>query len=126
MKFRIVSCVVYSLDFAHLHVGFLENERPSVQDLNRYVTRKFATDWCDIGIELGLEIDVLNVIEKENCHQSVVCFQKTLNKWAMLNTNNATWKSLEVALTNVNRIKLGLGPVDDIYGKEWHYHHSIY
>ena len=60
--------------------------------------------------------DVLDIIEKDNHQQSVPCFQKTLNKW-LSTDNNATWKALEVALTNVNRIKNGLDPVDDVYGK---------
>ena len=87
-------------------------------DLNRYVTRKYATDWYDIGIELGLELDVLNIIKKSNSQDCVACFKNTLDKWLKLNTDDATWKTLEVALTNVNRANLGLGPVDDMYGKD--------
>ena len=63
----------------------LGNERPTMRDLNRYVTKKFATDWYDIGIELGLELDLLDIIKKDNPQQSVTCFQKTLNKWLKLN-----------------------------------------
>ena len=73
-----------------------------MRDLNRYVTRKYAIDWYDIGIELGLELDV-NIIEKDNPQQSVTCFQRTLDKWLKLSTDDATWRTLEVALTNVNR-----------------------
>ena len=78
---------------------------------------KYATKWYDIGIELGLELDVLEIIKTDNPQQSVNCFQKTLDKWLKLNNDDATWKTLEVALTNVNRAKLGLDPVDDLYGK---------
>ena len=92
-----------------------------MRDLNRYVTRKYATDWYDIGIELGLELDVLDIIQKDNPQQSITCFQKTLDKWLKLNYHGATWKILEVTLTNVNRAKLGLDPVDDVYGKGMHY-----
>ena len=86
-----------------------------MKDLNRYVTRKHAIDWYDIGIELGLELDVLDIIKEDNPQQSVACFRKTLDKWLKLNTDDATWKTLEVALTNINRAKLGLDPVDDVY-----------
>ena len=44
-----------------------------------------------------------------------MCFHRTLNQWLQL---DATWKTLEVALTNMNRAKLGLDPVDDVYGKD--------
>ena len=87
-----------------------------MRDLNRYVM-KYATNWHDIGIELGLDLDVLDIIEKDHSQQSVKCFQKTLDKWLKLNTIDVTWKTLEVALTNVNRTNLGLNPVDDVYGK---------
>ena len=93
-----------------------ENERPTMKDLNRYVTKKYATDWYDIGIELGLELDVLDIIENDHPLRGKTCFQKTLDKWLKLNTNDATWRSLEVALTNVNRANLKLDPVDDVYG----------
>ena len=88
-----------------------------MKDLNRYVTRKYAIDWYNVGIELGLELDV-HIIENDNPQQSVNCFQKTLDNWLQLNTDNATWKILEVALTNVNRAKLGLDPVNSIFGKD--------
>ena len=88
-----------------------------MKDLNRYVTKKYATDWHDIGLELDLEFDVLEIIKKDNPQQSVTCFQTTLDKWLKLNGNDATWKKLEVALTNVNRANLKLGPVDDVYSK---------
>ena len=86
--------------------------------LNRYVTRKYASDWEDIGMELGLELDVLKIITRDNTLQSIACLRETLNKWLKLNNDDTTWKTLEVALTNVNREKLGLDPVDDVYGKD--------
>ena len=84
-----------------------------MRDLNRYVAKKYAVDWKDIGIELELEFDVLGIIEKDNPQQSVTCFQKTLDNWLKL-TPNPTWKTLEVALTNVSRQQLSLDPVDNL------------
>ena len=92
-----------------------------MRDLNRHVTRKYASDWYNIGIELGLELNVLDTIENDHSQRSeksVTCFLKTLDRWLGLNNDDATWKALEVALTNVNRAKLGLNPVDDVYGKK--------
>lgn len=103
---------------SNIYAWFVENEIPSNQDLNRYVIEKYSTDWRDISIELGMDIDTLDIIKKDHHQQNILCFQNALDKWLRLNTHNATWKSLEVALTNVNRTKLGLGPVDDVYGKE--------
>ena len=89
-----------------------------MRDLNRYVAKKYASDWEDIGMELGLKLDVLKIIAKDNPLQSIACLRETLDIWLKTNTDDATWKTLEVILTNVNRAKLGLDPVDDVYGKE--------
>ena len=95
-----------------------EDDTPSIRDLNRYVTKKrYATEWKDIGIELGLALDVLEIVKKDHHNESVACFQNTLDKWLKL-VPGATWKALEVALTNVRRQGLGLDPVDDVYGED--------
>jgi len=86
--------------------------------LNRYVIRKYAKDWYNIGLELELETDVLDIIDSDHHQQCEISFRKTLDKWLKSSTDDATWKTLEVALTNANRAKLGLDPVDDVYGKE--------
>ena len=87
-----------------------ENERPTMKDLNRYVTCKYAADWLDVGIELGLELNSLHTIEK-NYRYCETCLQYTLAKWLDLNGNDASWRTLEIALTNVNKAKVGLDPV---------------
>ena len=89
-----------------------------MKDLNRYVTNKYESDWQDIGIELGLELDELDIIERNYPQQSLTCFQWTLDRWLKLNNDDATWKTLEIAITNVNRTKLGLDPVDHVHGKD--------
>ena len=84
-----------------------------MRDLNRYVTSKYAADWYDIGIELGLETTTLDIIERNYPQQNVICFRKTLDQWLKLNKDGATWRIVEVTITNVNRAKLGLDPIDD-------------
>ena len=86
-----------------------------MKNLNRYVT-KYAKDWRNIGLELELELGVLDNIEANN-QQVEKCLQKMLDKWLRSN-RNTTWKTLEVALTNVNRLQLELDPVDDVYGEK--------
>ena len=118
-KLKRVSYVMLCWVVAITFIMLIENKRPTMKELNRYVTRKHATDWYDIGIELGLELEVLDIIKKDNPQQSATCFQETLNMWLQLNSDNATWKTLEVALTNVNRAKLQMDPVEDVlHGKD--------
>ena len=88
-----------------------------MKDLNRYVTRKYSTDWFDIGLELGLDFYKLEIIKHDISQDCVNCFQRTLDGW-LSSTIDATWRTLEIALTNVNRAKLELHPIDDVYGKD--------
>ena len=89
-----------------------------MRDLNRYVINLHAAHWRDIGIELGLKLQVINNIEERYRQQNTYCLQQTLDKWLQLSPTTATWKTLEVALTNVRRQQLGLDPVDDVYGED--------
>ena len=72
--------------------------------------------WRDVGLELNLEPSMLNTTEKNNPQDAAKCFEVVLDMWLNL-APNATWKELEVALTNANRMLLGLDPVDDLYGE---------
>ena len=87
---------------------------PSMRDLNRYVVHKYASEWEDIATELGLDEEI-DIIKKDN-RESVDCLKKTLRKW-LDSTPHATWKMLEVTITNVKRVKKCLDPITDVYGK---------
>ena len=91
-----------------------EKAIPTMKDLNRYVTKRYAADWKDIGLELELKLDTLKIISKNHQQDCVACFESTLDKW-LESTPNATWRALEVAITNVRRAHLGLEPVTDVY-----------
>ena len=86
-----------------------------MKDINRYVTSKYAANWKDIGLELGLECSRLELIEKDHPLQCEESFKAMIDSWQQLLGNKATWKALEGALTNVNRSKLGNDPVVDVY-----------
>ena len=94
----------------------IEEATPTMKNLNRYVTEKYAANWRDIGIELDLKLHTLEIISKDNHHECVPCFQSTLDKW-LTSTPDATWRMLEIAITNVMRGRLGLDPVTDVYGE---------
>jgi len=93
-----------------------EEETPTMKDLNRYVTNMYAADWKDIGLELEFKSECLEIISKNNQQECVACFKSTLDSW-LKSTPHATWRTLEVAITNVKRSKLGLDPVTDVYGE---------
>ena len=85
--------------------------------MNRYVIEKYANDWEDVGIELEIALSTIINIAERRRKSSSECkdyFRETLNYW-LRNKSDVTWKTLEVALTNVSRLKLQLNPVDDVY-----------
>ena len=93
-----------------------ENGCPNMRDLNRYVTKRFARNWKDIGIELGIKAHILDNVEINHPLNCEDCFKDTLEKWLKSDTN-AMWRTLEVALTNVRRQELGLDPVKGVHGE---------
>lgn len=85
-----------------------------MKDLYR-VIKKHAPHWREIGLQLNLEITTLDIIN-EDYRKCATCFERTLQKWLDL-TPNATWRELEVAITNARRAHLGLKPVTDVCGE---------
>ena len=94
----------------------IEQSTPTMKDLNRYVIKHYASEWMDIGLELGLKLNTLEIFSKNNQKECISCFRSTLNEWLNLKPN-ATWRMLEVAITNARRASNGLDPVTDIYGE---------
>ena len=89
-----------------------------MRNLFRYVVHKYATEWNDIAIELGLKPSTVKIIKMDNqkCEE---CFKEALQKWLEISPN-ATWSILEVAITNVKRAKESLDPITTVYGKKLH------
>ena len=95
-----------------MYVTYVENDVPTMRDINRYVTRKHATDWQSFSLPVHLHFPTFaQNYAKLNFHNMI--WKQIIQRPTL---TDVTWKALEVALTNVNRQKLGLDPVDDIYG----------
>ena len=103
------------------YICYVENVAPKMKDINRYIATKYHYDWKNIGLELDLDYHQLDVIEI-NHKDNKAKFLDMIRFWIQRG-GVATWKALEVALTNVKRQKLGLGPVDDVYGMITHLLH---
>lgn len=80
--------------YAFIYVG---TERPQVQDINNFVVIKCATYWKQLGRNLKISEDLLNIIEKDYPHDCESCCSKMLNEWLDL-TPNASWKLLHDAI----------------------------
>ena len=81
------------------------HQRPEMVDLGQTMT-EYCTQWKDIGPLLGLTPAAVRVIEADNS-KTRECFREVLQKWLQMDTK-ATWRKLELAITNANRQNLGL------------------
>lgn len=86
----------------------LGDDRPTPVDLLRFLVA-YGALWKDIGLLLGLQLPVLNEVEK-NHSEIKECFRAVLEKWLSSNVD-VTWRNLELAISNANRFTLGLGPI---------------
>ena len=76
-----------------------------MSELNKYLV-KYCGLWRATGLKLGLEDDLLETIARDNPkHQE--CFRVMLQKW-LIQDVNATWNTLELAITNAQRDDLSL------------------
>ena len=64
--------------------------------------------WQDVGLQLKLKQVVLGTIAANNPLNQRNCFRETLQKWLQMDVN-ATWETLELAITNAKRHQLGYG-----------------
>ena len=83
------------------------SDTPTMGELNKYLI-KYCELWRSIGYKLGLEDDVLTVIQSNHPMQMVECFREVLQKWLKQDVR-PTWSTLELAITNARRDELGLG-----------------
>jgi len=54
---------------------------------------------------------VLDNIEDDYPRRLRERFEKMLNSWVKMDQDKATWGTLELALSNANRVELGLEPL---------------
>jgi len=94
--------------FTHVNVQFdvsIDDQKPTENELNRFLT-KYCTLWRPIGLKLGLQTCVLDMVKSSHHTEPRECFRVTLQKWLQLDGDNATWQTLELAITNAKREEL--------------------
>ena len=81
-----------------IHVG---QERLAVESLNEVLSAVYEKrwKWKNIGLNLGITIDTLNVIEHDhrNCND---CLIAVLEEWLKRSEPRPTWDALQQALNS--------------------------
>ena len=85
---------------------FIADEKPEMSELNKHLV-KYCGLWRAIGLKLGLEDDLLDMIAEDNSKQHQECFRIMLKKW-LVQDISPTWNTLELAITNAQRDGLSL------------------
>ena len=69
------------------------NTTPSLKDLYQHITPRYAADWFEIGILLGLSRGGLRTIEAGHPKNIKWCCNQMWNRWLQVNPN-ASWGEL--------------------------------
>ena len=103
----------------HVYINILGNERPQLKDIYNYVVIESAPNWKELGRNLSIDENLLNIIEKDNPNDCENCCSKMLSNW-LDQTPHASWGILLDAARktqdNVNKLPSGaeiLDPVAD-------------
>ena len=80
-------------------------------ELNKYLI-KYCEMWKSIGLKLELEDDFISVTQSNHPMQIEECFREVLRKW-LKQDPRPTWSTLEFAITNAGRERLGLNPLQE-------------
>ena len=76
---------------------FAEDE-PSLDCIMEYVGCHVESKWKAVGVELGLESNVLDSIEIGNYRDPNRCMTQAFVKWKEMMTKPYTWQTILVAL----------------------------
>ena len=91
-----------------IYAYILGNERPQLKDIDNYVVIKCAANWKQLGRNLNISEDLLNIIEKDYSYCEDCC-SKMLNDW-LDSKPDASWGIL---LTAVDKAQNTLSTLPD-------------
>ena len=81
----------------------LGNKEPQYPDLYKDVAPKYAARWKDLGVELKIPMEVLDVIKLNNVNHlshNQQCCKDMLRKWMQM-TSKPTWNILQNAIDSL-------------------------
>ena len=73
-----------------------ETDRPTLDELSKYITPRYAVQWKDVGRLLNIEPMLLEIISDENRSNARKCCDVLWSKWLDADPD-ATWKQLFTA-----------------------------
>ena len=74
--------------------------RPTLKDLQRWITPQYAPCWREIGIQLDLTNETLSIIREDNPHSITKRCNAMLSKWLEVDDTSASWQKLFTVIDN--------------------------
>ena len=87
-------------------------KRPKLKDINRFVSRTWAPRWRQLGVELGLDHGLTEIIEYNHPNDCETCCREMFTTWLDV-CPDASWEMLINAID-----KLLDGKSHDMYASK--------
>jgi len=77
-----------------------------MKDVEDYVVIKLATQWRELGNQLNIDENSLDILQKDYPNDCKKCCSKMLDDWLQQNTQgNTTW---EILLNAIDKLPKGI------------------
>ena len=74
--------------------------RPTLKDLQHWITPQYAPCWRELGIQLGVTNETLSIIQEDSPHSVTKRCNAMLTKWLEVDDTSASWRKLFTAIDN--------------------------
>ena len=78
----------------------IENKRPTLRDVYRYVVPQYAHKWTYLGAQLHFSQAELEIIFSNSRNDSEECCRGLMSRW-LIKSSNATWDQLLSAIDHL-------------------------
>jgi len=79
----------------------LVKQRPKLSDVINYVVPKWATQWRRLGMRLGIDNHLMDIIQHDHPNDCESCSIQMLIEWININTT-ASWEEILCALEKLS------------------------
>ena len=75
--------------------------KPQIKDIQNYVVPKWGSNWRQLGTQLNIDQNLMDIIEHDHPNDCVRCCSKMFSKWLDMNPS-ASWEDIDAAMDASN------------------------
>jgi len=76
-------------------------KKPKIKDIHNHLIPKWAPRWKELGIQLGIDQHLINIIEYDHRNDCKSCCIEMFTKWLDSNPT-ASWEDIITAVDNLS------------------------